>query len=268
MPGTRPQRRVREMRALNSDHDKLKQEKRFEKALKEGYDAINDGDDRSIVSERVAQQTNTSYNQVLSTIDDDKKLVLLDTLYYQLKLKDDNDVSTDNVISYSLVSNGSKNSYNFNSLRRLSNPIDTHSSTILSVSGNRFDSSDLPKNFGLGGMLKETYTLQNATNEDELENYQLEFNMLYSDEGNENVTEGGKTVNGKIVLNCGKYNLKYNTAERLTVTFNDDELKTREIKLYGFKKDPDRLNNQRQRKRAFSSAGYFRTVKDYFAETV
>ena len=268
MPGTRPQRRVREMRALNSDHDGSKQERRFEKALREGYDAINDGDDRGIVSERVSQQTNVNYSQVLSTIENDKDLVLLDTLYYQLKLKDDKNVSTDNVISYSLVSNGSKNSYNFNSLRRLSNPIDTYSSTILSVSGNRFDSSYLPKNFGLGGMLKETYTIQNATNKDELENYQLEFNMLYGDVGSDNVTEGGKTVNGKIVLNCGKYNLKYNTAERVTITFNDDELKTREIKLYGYKKDPSRISNQRQRNRVFSRVGFYKTVRDSFKEMV
>ena len=268
MPSTRPQRRIRQRIALNTDNDGLKQERRFEKAIRDSYDAINDGDDRSITSERVSQQTTVNYNQVLSTIENDKDLVLLDTLYYQLRLKDDNNVTSDNVVSYSLVSNGSKNSYNFNSLRRLSNPIDTYSSTILSVSGNRFDSSNLPKNFGLGGMLKETYTIQNATNNDELENYQLEFNMLYGDEGSDNVTEGGKTVNGKIVLNCGKYNLKYNTAERVTITFNDDELKTREIKLYGYKKDPTRISNERQRNRVFSRVGFFKTVRDSFKEMV
>ena len=239
----------------NADTSQKKQEKKFVKGNSDSYDAMNDNDDRNVRSEKVSQQTDSTYKQTDSATESNSHYAVIDTLYYQLKLQDDSSNTIDNLISYSLVSNGSTNSYNFNSLRRLSNPINTHSNTILSVTGNRFDSSDLPNNFSLDGMLKESYTLQNATNEDETENFQLEFNMLYSDDGSNNVTEGGKTVNGLIILNCGKYNLKYNTAEKVTITFYDDELKTREIKLYGYneaKKDSIERKLKRIRERKYS----------------
>ena len=217
----------------------------FRAMVAQGYEAINDNDDRNFTNESVIRQVDSNFEQINSTVQDIADMVLLDILYYQLKISDDN---TDNLISYN-VSNGSNNSYNFNSLRRLSAPVGTPSRAILSVSGNRFETSDLPDNFGLPGMLKEDYTIQDLTNENELLNYRLKFTMLYNDEGSGNVTEGGKTVNGLVLLNCGKYNLKFHTVEKITVTFNDDELKTREIKLYGHKKDPIKSITERERDR-------------------
>lgn len=233
----------------------------FAAMVAQGYDAINDNDDRNHAHESVEQHVDDNFQQINSRVETYQDMVVIDTLYYQLKLPND---SADNLISYN-VSNGSNNSYNFNSLRRLSAPVGTPSTTILSVSGNRFEKSDLPDDFGLGGMLKEDYTLQDLTKDNDKENYRIKFTMLYSDEGSENVTEGGKTVNGLVLMSCGKYSLKYNTVEKITVTFNDDELKTREIKLYGYNKDPVKSVTERPRPRsvAYMSAGKFIGIKKF-----